>query len=156
MKKLSRPARQILKYPPSIQSVLNMSSLRLVAHLTQHAALLSNEQLAALPRMGVVLFDPEDLITHRVDFDSLAVKVLHMDDIEIRRAVAGRLRAIAAFMFDGLEEWALIERHERNQPTCPWAELSRQDRIACVGTLLSTLGAWEMLWRDPRILEPHH
>lgn len=91
MKKLSRPARAILKSQPSINSVLSMSSMRLVAHLTQHASLLSDEQLDALPRRDVVLFDPEDLISHRVDFNSLAVKVLHIDDADIRRAASGGL-----------------------------------------------------------------
>lgn len=133
-----------------------MSNLRLAAHLTQHAALLSDEDLAALPRTGVVLFDPEDLISHRVDFNSLAVKVLRMNDIDIRRVAAGRLRALAAGMFGGLDEWALIERHQRNQPTCAWAALCRHDRIACVGTLMSSLGTWEMLWDGARILEVHH
>lgn len=145
MKKISRQARQVLKSIPSFRSVVGMCNLTTTAHLTHHAALLSDAQLAELPRMGVVLFDYDDLISHRVGFDSFALKVLGMDDVEIKHVAAGRLCALSPKMFDSLEEWVPIERHQRKQPHCTWADLSRYDRIACVGTMLSTLGAWEML-----------
>jgi len=145
MKALSRPARQLLKSPASMKSSIHMTNLQLVSLIAQHAALLDDDSLSDLPAMGVVLFDPDHIGALSVCFDSLAVKILGRNDLEIRQIISGSLRCLTPGLFEGLTEWALISSHHQNRPATAWDELSRYDRIACVSSMLTGLGPLEMI-----------
>ena len=156
MKKLSKPAQKLLRGVPDIKSAVHISNMRLVAQLTLHVSHLGDDQLDALPRKGVILFNPDELRSYKIDFDSLAVKVLGLDDTAIRQVVSGPLRALAPRMFELLDEWPAIERHFRNQPIATWETLDRQDRIACVATMLNSIDPYEMLLERPYSLMRNH